>query len=249
MSKSMTVKKKKDNFIIDSNGECIYFTGKISKHILSKNEKYLIGVNINDIRAKDNFYSDECKEIIDILRAENKKSKKPIPRPYVVLFAPKSVNNRLQTMDKFSIDTYVQFKIAKGFNKEKDKISISAQDLDISEQHVLTKESKYGTGIFINSQFVSVNNLSFKDDNLIKLLDAIHDKNDGDVDNMLVISHLINKWLAKGIELKKRKEYESECKKLELLKKSEVKQTSEALESALQSVKDIYTQTISNNKG
>lgn len=242
-------KKVKDEFIMDSNHEFVYFTGKISKHILSKtDDNYLIGVNINDIRAKDIFYKDECKVITDILQTQNQKTyKKTVPRPYLVVFAPKSVNKRLQAIDKYAIGTYVQFKISKGFNTVKDKISISAHDLDISTQHASAKDKKYGTGIFVNSKFVSVNNLSFKDDDLIRLLDVIHEKNEGDVDNILIINHLINKWLAKGIESKKRKEYEEECKKLELLKKNEVKQTSDALHLALQNVKDIYKQTLSTS--
>ena len=98
--------------------------------------------------------------------------------------------------------------------------------------------------IFINSKFTSVEDLEFNSPALISLLDKIYDSKSKDVNDILSLNKLINKWLAKGIELQKKKEYEIERIKLENKKKEEVKQTSEALVKALQSVKSIYDETI-----
>ena len=54
--------------ILDSNNEFIYFTGKISKHIFSKNNDNMIGVNINDLKVYDKFYKDECLQLIKKLQ-------------------------------------------------------------------------------------------------------------------------------------------------------------------------------------
>ena len=54
--------------LLDSQHEFIYFTGKISKHVLSKKDEKLIGVNVNDIRVLDKFYKDEFNMIVQKLQ-------------------------------------------------------------------------------------------------------------------------------------------------------------------------------------
>ena len=49
--------------LLDSQHEFIYFTGKISKHVLSKKDEKLIGVNVN-ISDADKFYKDEFNMIV-----------------------------------------------------------------------------------------------------------------------------------------------------------------------------------------
>ena len=55
---------------------------------------------------------------------------------------------------------------------------------------------------------------------------------------------LINKWLSKGIESQKRKEYEEERAQLEKIKKAEAVESSKALLKALKSVKEIYRESL-----
>tara|TARA_B100001093_G_C26751441_1_gene981336 strand:+ start:530 stop:1258 length:729 start_codon:yes stop_codon:yes gene_type:complete len=233
--------------ILDSNNEFIYFTGKISKHIFSKNNDNMIGVNINDLKVYDKFYKDECLQLIKKLQNKNVKLyKKEIPRPYLVLFAPKAVNKDL-SVNKYPIGTYVKFIVEQGHKIVKDKKDqiFNVTNLEVDTSHKKNIEKKYGTGIFINSKFTPIDELSFKSPILISLLDKVYDNNTGDIDHILNLNTLINKWLSKGIEHQKKQEYEIERKKLESKKKDEVKQTSEALVKALQSVKTIYNETIS----
>lgn len=233
--------------LLDSQHEFIYFTGKISKHVLSKKDEKLIGVNVNDIRVLDKFYKDEFSMIVQKLQKKNVKLyKKEIPRPFLILFAPKTLNRCLENIDKYPVDTYVKFKVDMGHKKIKDKKEeiINVADMELYDNHPKNIEKKYGTGIFINSKFTPVEDLEFNSPALISLLDKIYDSKSKDINDILSLNKLINKWLAKGIELQKKKEYEIERMKLENKKKEEVKQTSEALVKALQSVKSIYDETI-----
>lgn len=235
------------NPIVDSNSEFIYFTGKISKHVLSKQNNNIIGVNINDLKVFDNFYKEEGIVFMKSLQDKNVKLyKKKIPRPFLILFAPKSLNKNINNLENFPLDTYIKFKVERGIKKTKDKEEYiyNASDLEMYKTHNKNIEKKYGTGIFIDSKFKSINELSFKSPELINLLDKIYDTNSGDIDTILNLNTLINKWLSKGIEIQKQQEYETERKILESKKKAEVKETSDALIKALQSVKSIYGETM-----
>tara|TARA_B100000575_G_scaffold292744_1_gene301964 strand:+ start:97 stop:831 length:735 start_codon:yes stop_codon:yes gene_type:complete len=232
-------------YLLDDNKDFIYFTGKISKHIMSKKTQKLIGVNINDLVVFDKFNKNEAKDLLSKLQEENFKiAKKEIPRPYLVLFAPKVVNRSLETIDKFPVGTYIKFKISYGYHKEKKKKIYNAADLEYYKEHSKNIEKRYGTGIFINSKFTPIDQITFKSDVLIQLLDKIYDNQMVDIDNILSLNSLINNWLAKGIEVQKRKEYEEERKKLELSKKEEAEESSKALVEALQSVKAIYKESL-----
>ena len=233
--------------LLDSQHEFIYFTGKISKHVVSKKDEKLIGVNVNDIQVLDKFYKDEFSMIVTKLQKKNLTLyKKKIPRPFLILFAPKTLNRCLENIDKYPVNTYVKFKVDMGHKKIKDKKEeiINVADMEIYDNHYRNTEKIYGTGIFINSKFTSIEDLEFNSPILISLLDKIYDLKSKDINDILNLNKLINKWLAKGIELQKGKEYEIERVKLENKKREEVKQTSEALVKALQSVKSIYDETI-----
>jgi hypothetical protein len=233
--------------LLDSNKEFIYFTGKIAKHILSKKNNAIIGVNINDLKVLDKFYREEGQQFFNKLQNKNLTLyKKEVPRPYLVLFAPKAINKSLNNIEKYPVGTYIKFKVEQGYKTDKDKKNeiFNATDIEYFVAHPQNIEKKYGTGIFINSKFTPIDELSFKSPELIKLLDSLMDNKTVDIDNILSLNSLINKWLSKGIELQKKQEYEIEIKQLESIKKDEIKKTSEALVKALQSVKSIYVDTI-----
>ena len=231
--------------LLDSNKKFIYFTGKVAKHILSKKNNTIIGVNINDLKVLDKFYREEGQQFINKLQNKNVTLyNKEVPRPYLVLFAPKSVNKSLNNIEKYPVGTYIKFKVEQGYKTDKKNEIFNATDLEYFVAHPQNIEKKYGTGIFINSKFTPIDELSFKSPELIKLLDSLMDNKTVDIDNVLSLNSLINKWLSKGIELQKKEEYEIERKQLESIKKDEIKKTSEALVKALQSVKSIYVETI-----
>ena len=54
----------------------------------------------------------------------------------------------------------------------------------------------------------------------------------------------LNKWLSKGIESQKKREYEEERARLEKIKKAEAVESSKALLKALNSVKTIYRESL-----
>ena len=95
----------------------------------------------------------------------------------------------------------------------------------------------------INSKFVGLDKLTFKSESLLELLDKIYDNQEYDSETALSLNNLINKWLSKGIEIQKKKEYEEERAELERLKKAEAIESSKALLQALNSVKNIYKQS------
>ena len=95
----------------------------------------------------------------------------------------------------------------------------------------------------INSKFIGLDKLTFKSEHLLELLDKIYDNQEYDTETALSLNNLINKWLSKGIEIQKKKEYEEERAQLEKLKKAEAIESSKALLQALNSVKNIYKQS------
>ena len=69
------------NVLLDCEQEFIYFTGKISKHILSKKDEKVIGTNINDLQVYDKFHRGEGKKFLSEIQDENEKiSKKETPK-------------------------------------------------------------------------------------------------------------------------------------------------------------------------
>lgn len=234
-------------YLLDQNKEFIYFTGKISKHIISKKTDKLIGANINDLVVYDKFNRNEAIDLYEKLRNEidtTKDKKKEIPRAYLILFAPKIINTALEDINKFPIGTYVKFKISYGYNKLKNRVSYSASELEYYKEHKKNIEKRYGTGLFFDSKFIPIENIHFNSEVLIKFLDKIYEKQNVSLDNILSLNTLINSWIAKGIRVQKHKEYEEERLKLELSKKKEAEQSSEALIEALESVKNIYRGTL-----
>ena len=96
----------------------------------------------------------------------------------------------------------------------------------------------------VNSHFVSLDELTFKSKPLLELLDKVYDNQDYDVETILSLNHHINKWLSKGIESQKKREYEEERARLEKIKKAEAVESSKALLKALNSVKTIYRESL-----
>ena len=234
-------------YLLDENKEFIYFTGKISKHVISKKTEKLIGANINDLVVYDKFNRNEAIDLYEKLRNEidtTKDKKKEVPRPYLILFAPKIINTALEDISKFPLGTYVRFKISYGYNKSKNRVSYSASELEYFKEHKKNIEKRYGTGLFLDSKFIPIENIDFNSEVLTRFLDRIYEKQDVTIDNILSLNTLINSWIAKGIRVQKNKEYEEERLKLELSKKQEAEQSSEELIEALQSVKDIYRDTL-----
>ena len=233
------------NILLDCNQEFIYFTGKVSKHILSKKEKKLIGVNINDLAVHDKFHKGEAQQFIKEIQTETKKyAKKDTPRPYLLVFAPKVINRSLDKIDKYPVGTYVKFKVSSGYNEQKKKKFFNASDLEYCREHQSNVNERRGTGIMVNSHFIPLDQLSFKSKPLLELLDKVYDNQTHDVDTILSLNLLINKWLSKGIESQKRKEYEEERAQLEKIKKAEAVESSKALLKALRSVKEIYKESL-----
>ena len=213
------------NVLLDCEQEFIYFTGKISKHVTSKGEskdQKIIGVNINDLKVFDKFHKGESKKFLNEIQTETKKyAKKDTPRPFLTIFAPKIVNKALENIDKYPVGTYVKMKVSSGFNKQKKKQYFNAIDLEYSKENSANTKERNGTGIMINSKFVGLDKLTFKSESLLELLDKIYDNQEYDSETALSLNNLINKWLSKGIEIQKKKEYEEERAELERLKKAE----------------------------
>ncbi len=233
------------NVLLDCDQEFIYFTGKISKHISSKKDNKLIGVNINDLAVHDKFHRGEGMQFIKEIQAETKKyTKKETPRPYLIVFAPKVINKSLENIEKYPVGTYVKFKVSSGFNEQKKKKYFNASDLEYCREHQSNVKERRGTGILINSHFIPLDKLTFKSAELIELLDKVYDNQTHDVNTILSLNMLINKWLSKGIESQKRKEYEEERAQLEKIKKAEAVESSKALLKALKSVKEIYRESL-----
>ena len=235
------------NVLLDCEQEFIYFTGKISKHVTSKGEskdQKIIGVNINDLKVFDKFHKGDSKKFLNEIQTETKKyAKKDTPRPFLTIFAPKIVNKALEQIDKYPVGTYVKMKVSSGFNKQKKKQYFNAIDLEYSKENSANTKERNGTGIMINSKFVGLDKLTFKSESLLELLDKIYDNQEYDSETALSLNNLINKWLSKGIEIQKKKEYEEERAELERLKKAEAIESSKALLQALNSVKSIYKQS------
>lgn len=240
------------NVLLDCEQEFIYFTGKISKHVTSKGDskdQKIIGVNINDLKVFDKFHKGESKKFLNEIQTETKKyAKKDTPRPFLTIFAPKIVNKALEKIDKYPVGTYVKMKVSSGFNKQKKKQYFNAIDLEYSKENSANTKERNGTGIIINSKFVGLDKLTFKSDQLLELLDKIYDNQEYDSETALSLNNLINKWLSKGIEIQKKKEYEEERAQLEKNKKAEAIESSRALLQALNSVKTIYKQSTTHTQ-
>ena len=240
------------NVLLDCEQEFIYFTGKISKHVTSKGDskdQKIIGVNINDLKVFDKFHKGESKKFLNEIQIETKKyAKKDTPRPFLTIFAPKIVNKALENIDKYPVGTYVKMKVSSGFNKQKKKQYFNAIDLEYSKENSSNTKERNGTGIMINSKFVGLDKLSFKSEQLLELLDKIYDNQAHDSETALSLNNLINKWLSKGIEIQKQKEYEEERAQLEKNKKAEAIESSKALLNALNSVKSIYKQSVTHTQ-
>jgi hypothetical protein len=240
------------NVLLDCEQEFIYFTGKISKHVTSKGDskdQKIIGVNINDLKVFDKFHKGESKIFLNEIQEETKKyTKKDTPRPFLTIFAPKIVNKALEKIDKYPIGTYVKMKVSSGFNKQKKKQYFNAIDLEYCKENIANTKERNGTGIMINSKFIGLDKLTFKSAQLLELLDKIYDNQEYDTETALSLNSLINKWLSKGIEIQKKREYEEERAQLEKLKKAEAIESSKALLQALNSVKTIYKQSTAQAK-
>lgn len=233
------------NVLLDCEQEFIYFTGKISKHITSKKDEKVIGTNINDLQVYDKFHKGEAKKFLSEIQEENKKiSKKETPRPYLIIFAPKVINRSLENIEKFPVGTYVKFKVSSGYNEQKKKKYFNALDIEYCKDHQTNTKERRGTGIMVNSHFVSLDELTFKSKPLLDLLDKVYDNQEHDVETILSLNLLINKWLSKGIESQKKREYEEERARLEKIKKAEAVESSKALLKALNSVKTIYRESL-----
>ena len=154
------------------------------------------------------------------------------------------INKSLENIDKFPVGTYVKFKVSSGYNKQKKKKFFNALDLEYCKEHQTNTKERRGTGIMVNSHFVSLDELTFKSKPLLDLLDKVYDNQEHDVETILSLNHLINKWLSKGIESQKKREYEEERARLEKIKKAEAVESSKALLKALNSVKTIYRESL-----
>ena len=71
--------------------------------------------------------------------------KKEIPRPFLILFAPKTLNRCLENIDKYPVDTYVKYKVDMGYKKIKDKKEevINVADMELYNEHPKNIEKKY----------------------------------------------------------------------------------------------------------
>ena len=127
---------------------------------------------------------------------------------------------------------------------KKKKQYFNAIDLEYCKENIANTKERNGTGITINSKFVGLDKLTFKSTHLLELLDKIYDNQEHDVETILGLNNLINKWLSRGIESQKKREYEEERAQLEKTKKAEAVESSKALLQALNSVKSIYKQSL-----
>ena len=75
--------------------------------------------------------------IVQKLQKKNVKLYKEIPRPFLILFAPKTLNRCLENIDNFAVDTYVKFKVIWAIKKIKDKKEevINAADMELFDNH------------------------------------------------------------------------------------------------------------------
>lgn len=229
-------------FLIDDNGEFIYFIGKLNKFIYSKKNDSLIGANIASIELVDKFYKAEFKKLIDSLQNEyfslyNKK----IPREYLIVFSPVSKNPNIKNFENLNMGFPVKFKISKRFDKTKKRTMFSACDIEFYRKSIKDDPPKFIKqlpGIYTGKTYISRDDLTLNNTDLYALLDNIAQRTS--LSDILKFNDHIKYWLTKHIELIKQQEYEKECKLLEEKKKREYEQSSSALLEALDNIQNVY---------
>ena len=234
------------NFMIDDNGEFIYFTGNLTKFIYSKKNNNLIGANISHIELVDKFYKNEFKEIISNLQTEyNNIYNKKIPREYLIIFAPTVHNSNIKNFENLRPNFQVKFKISTKFDKTKKRTVYNACEVEHYRKTLKDEPPKFlkqPPGIYTGKEYISTEDLNIDNPALLKLLDQISEKSS--LDSILVMNNYVKKWLSSNIQRVKKREYEIECKLLEEKKKKEYEDSSAALIEALENIESIYKQCL-----
>ena len=237
------------NFMIDDNGEFIYFTGNLTKFIYSKKNNNLIGANISHIELVDKFYKNEFKELIGNLQTEyNNIYNKKTPREYLIIFAPTIHNSNIKNFENLKVNFQVKFKISKRFDKTKNKICYNACEVEHYRRSLKEDPPKFIKqlpGIYTGKEYISKEDLNINNGELLKLLDQIAENSS--FESILEINNHVKQWLSNKIERIKKHELEEEVKRLQRQKKEEYEQSSAVLVGAIDNIENVYRKLLESS--